>query len=123
MVSHGAKRPVQKIPPAGALLLLGCAFGLHAAERIGRVTVLAGEYDRRDSVVWFRLPAGARKFQQLADELGNRIALQTGPEGSACFIEKELKNGSSRTYRLVAAESNASLRDGVQVIRDGSRIH
>jgi hypothetical protein len=113
---------VQKIPPAIALLLLGCALGLHAAERPGRITVLAGEYDRRDSVVWFTLPAGAREFQQLADERGNRIALQTDPEGRACFIEKELKHGSARTYRWVAAESNGNLRDGVQVARDGSRI-
>ena len=106
---------MQQISPASAAWLLGCALGLHAAERPGRITVRAGDYDRRDSVVWFTLPAGARDFQQLADERGNIIALQTDREGHACFIEKELTHGSARTYRLVASESNASPRDGVQV--------
>ena len=113
---------MQKISLTSALLLLGCAFGLHAAERPGRITDLAGEYDLRDSVVWFTLPAGSREFQELADERGNRIALQTILEGRACFIEKELKRGSARTYRLVAAKSNASLSNGVHVARDGSGI-
>jgi len=106
---------MQKISAASAVLPLGLALGLHAAERADRISVLAGDYDRRDSIVWFTLPAGARDFQQLADERGNIIALQTDREGHACFIEKELTHGSARTYRLVASESNASPRDGVQV--------
>src|SRR6266487_6062530 len=108
---------MQKISSASAVLLLGCALGLHAAERPDRITVLAGDYDRRDSIAWFTLPVGARDFQQLADERGNRIAFQTDREGHACFIEKELKHGSARTYRLVASESNASPGEGVQVVR------
>jgi len=103
-------------------MLLGFALGLNAAERAGQITVLAGDYDRLDSIVWFTLPAGARDFQQLADEQGNMSALHTDLEGHACFIEKELKHGSSRTYRLVAAKSKASLRDGVQVAREGSQL-
>jgi hypothetical protein len=113
---------MQKISPASVVWLLGFALTLNAAERPGRITVLAGDYDRRNSVVWFTWPSGARDFQQLADERGNTIALQTDQEGHACFIEKELKHGSARTYRLVAAESDASLRDGVQVAREGNRI-
>jgi len=103
-------------------MLLGFALGLNAEERPGRITILAGGFDRRDSVVCFTLPAGARDFQQLADEQGNMSALQTDLEGHACFIEKELKRGSSRTYRLVAAKAKASLRDGVQVAREGSQL-
>ena len=94
---------MQKISSAGAVLLLGFALGLRAAERPGRITVLAGGYDRRDSIVWFTLPAGARDFQQMADERGNMIALQTDRAGHSCFIEKELRHGSARTYRLVTA--------------------
>src|SRR2546422_781463 len=113
---------MQQISPASAAWLLGCALGLNAVERPGRITVRAGDYDRRDSVVWFTLPAGARDFQQLADERGNMIALQTDREDHACFIEKELQHGSTRTYRLVSATSNANLRDGVQVAREGNQI-
>ena len=113
---------MQKVSPLGAAVLLGFAFGLHAADRTDRITVRAGDYDRNYSVVWFTLPAGARPAQQLADEQGNKIPLQTDHEGRACFIEKELKLGAARTYQLVAAESNASPHDGVQVSRDGSRI-
>jgi len=113
---------MQIISAASAVLPLGLALGLHAAERPGRITILAGDYDRHDSVVWLTLAAGARDFQQLADERGNMIALQTDREGHACFIEKELKHGSTRTYRLVSATSNANLRDGVQVAREGNQI-
>ncbi len=101
---------------------MGFALSLHAAERPERITVVAGEHDRHESVVWFTLPAGGNEFRELADERGNAIPLQTDSAGRACFIEKELKHGSVRTYRLVASESNASLRNGVQVARDGRQI-
>ena len=113
---------MQNIAPASAVWLLGCALGLHAAERPGRITVFAGDHDRRDSVVWFKLPAGARDIQQLADERGSRIPLQIDREGHACFVEKELKHGTARTYRFVAAGSNDSPRDGVHVAHKGSQV-
>src|SRR5262245_53768045 len=113
---------MQKVSPLSAALLLGFTLGLRAADHPSRITVLAGGQDRRDCVVWFTLPAGAGEFQQLADEQGNRIALQTGPDGHACFIEKELKRGSTRTYRLVAADSKANASDGVQVVGKGTQV-
>ncbi len=42
---------MQKISAASAVLRLGFALDSNAAERAGRITVLAGEYDRRDSIV------------------------------------------------------------------------
>jgi hypothetical protein len=114
---------MQKISRTSALLFLVFAFGLHAAESPGRITVVAGDHDRRDSVVWFALPKGARNFEQLADDRGNVTALQTGRDGRACFIEKDLKHGSTRTYRLVETQSNASLHNGAQAALDGSRIN
>jgi len=113
---------MQKISAANAVLLFGCALSLHAAGRQGQVRVLAGDYGRRDSIVWFTLPAGAPEFQQLADECGNMIQLQPDREGHACFIEKELKHRSARIYRLVSAKSNDDPGDGVQVIREGSQL-
>jgi len=120
--SSAHKRSMQKISAANAVLLFGCALSLHAAGRQGQIRVLAGDYDRRDSIVWFTLPAGAPEFQQLADERGNMIQLQPDREGHACFIEKELKHRSARIYRLVSAKSNDDPGDGVQVIREGSQL-
>lgn len=113
---------MQKVSPLSAALLLGFTLGLRAAEHPSRITVLAGGQDRRDCVVWFTLPAGAGEIQQLADEQGNRIALQTDPDGHACFMEKELKRGSTRTYRLVAADSKANAGEGVQVVSQGTQV-
>jgi len=113
---------MQKIPSVCAALLIAWALGVRAAERSGRITVSAGDFDRNDSIVWFKLPTGARNFRQLADERGNLVALQTDGEGHACFIEKKLSHGSARTYRLIADEPTAAPQTGVQVTREGSRL-
>src|SRR5438128_1933054 len=107
---------------AAALSLLLVGIVASAAPLPLRIAVSAGDCDRRDSAVCFTLPAAARRFQQLEDERGNLVPLQIDNEGHACFIEKDLKLGSEKTYRLVASERKRDPGAEAQVVREGSRL-
>ena len=89
---------MRKSAPAAAIFLFAVALVAHAAELPRRITVFAGDYNRRDTVVRFTLPADARPFHQLQDERGNLIPIQTDNETQACFVEKDLKRGAVKTY-------------------------
>jgi len=113
---------MRKSAPAAAIFLFAVALVAHAAELPRRITVFAGDYDRRDTVVRFTLPADARPFHQLQDERGNLIPIQIDNETQACFVEKDLKRGAVKTYRLIAPELKPNPPAGVQVARGGSRL-
>src|SRR5438552_5409235 len=108
-------------PAVSPTLVLLFALGLRAEESPRRITALAGEYDRHDSIVWFTLPKGATQLQYLEDERGERLVFQTDDPGQACYLEKDLKRGSQKTYRMVAAASSSVAR-GVEVARKNRQI-
>ena len=87
---------MRKSAPAAAIFLFAVALVAHAAELPRRITVFAGDYDRRDTVVRFTLPADARPFHQLQDERGNLIPIQIDNETQACFVEKTSNAGRLR---------------------------
>ena len=108
--------------PVIATFLLLIGAGIHAADLPRRITTVAGDYDRHDSLVRFALPAPTGHLLHLEDEHGNLMPLQTDTHGNASFIEKDLKHGSQKAYRLVEGESKLDSHDGVQAAREGSRI-
>ncbi len=63
------------------------------------IIVGAGDYDRRDTVVEFKLPLNVKPANILSGE-GRSTALQIEPDGHAWFIERELKRGATKVYTL-----------------------
>ncbi len=81
---------------ARALLTLAVATAtaLHAETTI---VVEAGDYDRRDTIVTFKLPPTAKPTSILLSD-GQTAALQTDANGNAWFILGELPRGAKKTY-------------------------
>jgi hypothetical protein len=104
-----------------ATALLGCAAP--AFSRDLKVTVSAGDYDRHDTVVQFKLPedTGPGGYA-LTDDSGQRTRLQVGPSGRATFILGELKRGQTRTYRLDEGGDDGAKAAPVEMSRDDDRI-
>ena len=85
-----------------------------------RVTVSAGTFDRRQTVVSVKLPSG-QDVWDLADDQKRRTPVQADGTGQGMFILDELAAGESRTYRLVRA-ARTRMADPVQALRDGSQL-
>ncbi len=98
---------------ATLILLSAAALTSFAAESL---TVEAGDFDRRETIVEFKLPTGV-KANALVDSAGQSTALQVNPDGRAWFIERDLKRGARKTYTL----GNAGVRQTVAALGgDGS---
>lgn len=95
-------------PLALAGVLLCFSSPTFAAEI--KVTVEAGDFDRRDTVVECKLPPGV---SGLASEGGSAL-VQHGPDGRAWFIVGDLKRGAKRTYTFQKADGKqlAEARSG-----------
>src|SRR6185503_19891304 len=80
-----------------------CAAPVFAAS----ITVEAGDYDRRDCVVEFKLPPG--QFNSVWPREGGSLPLQV-KDGAGAFILAELKHGEKRTYTLDSTRDKARPR-------------
>ncbi|MCM3869584.1 MAG: PmoA family protein [Pyrinomonadaceae bacterium] len=73
-----------------------------AAKRSARITVSAGSFDRRESVVSFELPPEFREASYaLRDDSGHIAPLQIDSRRQATFVLAELKAGATKTYQLI----------------------
>src|SRR5262245_16980985 len=95
-------------PLAFAAALLSFGSLVFAAEI--RIAVEAGDFDRRDTVVHFQLPADSKPGNVLSGD-GSSVALQTSGR-DALFVVRELKRGDRKTYVL----DNAGVRQSVHAI-------
>ena len=103
-------------------ILFTTVFISSAAEKITSVNVLAGDFDRHNTVVTFPLSADARNAQALRHE-GKLIPLQIGKDGRAAFIVADLKKGTLATYDLVnTPATNWSQADGVLAMREDRKV-
>ncbi|MFB6273443.1 MAG: DUF6807 family protein, partial [Salinibacter sp.] len=104
--------------PAGALLslllsLLLPSFAGNEAYSQGNtppyeVTVAAGDFDRRSTVVSFPLPVQLSEGAfYLEAPTGNRVPLQTG-KNRAWFVLDSLSAGAERTYMLKTGKQSSS---------------
>jgi hypothetical protein len=94
--------------------LLGAAV-LQAAE--WQLTVRAGEFDRRNSVVTFTAPEKLRGRFVLRDSGGTSWPLQMDAAGHAVFVEPLLLKGKSKNYVLTAVEEQP---DTIRAEKDGA---
>jgi hypothetical protein len=107
------------------LALMLCEFESGAAKKNIYITVAAGSFERRETVVSFALPAGLKgKSYGLRDESGQVIPLQVETERQATFVLTEMKAGATKTYRVEELKSHAPAPiASVQLVREGSRLN
>ena len=91
-----------------------------ASQKPVYVTVTAGAFDRKDSVVSFTMPKGmiARSYA-LRDDSGHVLPLQVEPDGTATFVLHELRAGMTRRFRLEEVKADAA---SMKLVRDHDRL-
>ncbi len=99
-------------------------FDSNAIEKSVYVTVAAGSFDRRDSVVSFAMPKGLRaKSYALRGDAGSLLPLQVEPDGRATFVLPELKAGTTKRFRLEEVKANTvSASKSMQLASDHDRL-
>jgi hypothetical protein len=94
---------------AVCLTLLVCLPRAGSAAKGVYVTVEAGAFDRRDTVVSFALPRRMKPGEYaLRDGAGRLLPLQVGLDGRATFVLAELKAGATARFRVVGARRGAA---------------
>ena len=97
------------------------AFSNHVpAASALRLTVAAGDTDRRESIVAFDVPVIARDWRGLTDVTGKLVPFQVDAQGRGWFVLPELKRGATANFRLGPAA--AAWPEGVTVKADGALL-
>lgn len=112
------------MPPRPLITLLAISLTASVASAQQKLTVSAGDFDRRECVVQFKLPEGTEPGgYALTDNEGRRTPLQVGPGGRATFILGELKAGQTRTYEVGEGGGPGwNSHPQVEMSRDGNRL-
>jgi hypothetical protein len=106
---------------AASLLLVSLLTLAHfpALAAALRVTVRAGEFDRRGAIVSFPVPEAARKWQRLETDAGVAVPFQMDRDQQGWFVLDELKASGQRSFHLKAG---APAEPVVEVKPDGARV-
>lgn len=95
-VMHHLQKPL-------AFCLLAAIPTLLTAAEPNRVTFAAGDHDRSQSIVSFKLPPGNYHWPELKDAAtGKSFPLQMDPAGQATAVIDLLAKGTTRTFEVVA---------------------
>ena len=102
------------------LALAGLAPTATAADKPIRLTVQAGDFERRQTIIRFNLPHDAIRYHTARNARGTAFPLQVEEDGLATFIVEALKPGTEENFVL----STASAADGnqVTVTRDKTKL-
>ncbi len=109
------------------LLLLACLVFSHISRATAKpllITIAAGKFDRRETLVSFMMPVEAKeKFYRLRDATGRTFPLQIDSERRARFVLDELKAGATEIFRLEAVKTVESSSERIEVKRDRDDLH
>ena len=102
------------------LALAGLAATAAAADKAIHLTVQAGDFERRQTIVQFNLPQDTIRYHTASNSRGTAFPLQVDADGLATFIVDALKPGAEENFVL----STASAADGnqVTVTRDTTKL-
>lgn len=106
----------------GVLAFLGFVFGPNDLWGATRITVAAGEVDRRGSLASAPLPEGAGtgpwwlKAGDAPDQ--GELLAELGHDGRMWFYVYDLKVGQSRTYEVVRSGPGGSFANSLEVVED-----
>lgn len=110
---------MRNVFPALLCLLLPFDLALAGDKKFG-VSVAAGDFDRRDTVVTFTLPQEAGQPRSLRRE-GKSIPLQMESGSRASFLVDDLKKGSQAFY-LLSEQNPPEAEDGIAASRDKTKL-
>ena len=89
--------------------LLACLFALvasaSAAEKSFVVTVEAGDFDRRDTMVEVALPEALKNDASALRLNGKTMPVQHGKNGRTMFVVEQLRKGERVSYELTASRA------------------
>ena len=106
-----------------SLFALSAGVESSAAKRSAQITVSAGPFDRRDSVVSFELPTEFKGASYaLRDETGRVVPLQIDGRRQATFVLTALKAGATKTYRLISAGPGRQTVPRVELVKNNNRL-
>ena len=106
-----------------AVFALSAVIESTAAKRSAQITVSAGSFDRRQSVVSFELPSEFKEATYaLRDESGRVVPLQIDSRRQATFVLAELKAGATKTYRLISAKPSRQTAPTVELVKNDNRL-
>jgi len=105
------------------IALLCVVYSAAAAET--KIIVEAGDYDRRETVVEFKLPPDVKPTALITSGGTRPVPLQIGPDGQATFVEPNLQRGGKKTYTFTdgVARQPVSVQseDGTVTLRSFGR--
>lgn len=105
---------------AWAPALLLAPLVLHAAQPV-KVRVEAGDFERVNAIVSFKLPPGNYHWPVLRDGRAS-LPMQTDDRGNATFILDRLGKGATRTFEVVPKTPDAGRPEvAVRARKDGSK--
>ncbi|MBI2926737.1 MAG: PmoA family protein [Verrucomicrobia bacterium] len=91
-----------------SILILPFIHSALCAAAPARITVAAGDLDRRETIVTFALPSSAPGVNALKAGGDALVPLQTDAAGQASFVLGRLPRGAKKTFELVQAKLEAS---------------
>lgn len=102
-----------------SLLILSFFFG--SCQQETKIKVSAGEIERNQSIVKFKIPQQYHQFNALKNENGEIIPLQKDEESNAYFRLGHLPSGESSEFTLIQ-QNEESLQNKVTLQKDGDKI-
>jgi len=105
-----------------SLLLSAFVSTIFAADKKISVTVLAGDFERRQTIVNFTLPEDARRFNRMRDAQGKSELLQVDKDGRAWFFLEQLNKDAQATYELIPEGTEIGMSSGALVRRDKTKL-
>lgn len=106
-----------------SLLLAPFVSTIFAADKNISVTVSAGDFERRQTIVSFKLPEDAKGFDRARDAQGRPELLQVDKDGRGWFVVDQLKKGTQARYELIRSQEEIfGISGGVSVGRDKTKL-
>jgi hypothetical protein len=95
----------------------------NAAKSSEQITVSAGSFDRRESVVSFQLPTELKgSFYSLQEEFGRVVPLQIDAQRRGSFVLDALKAGAAKTYRLISTRPGRPAAGGIELVKNDNGL-
>jgi hypothetical protein len=106
-----------------ALALLACVNAAWTAPTSPSITVEAGDYDRKQTIVTFPLPPELRTCNVVRRD-SKTFPLQVDKAGRGSFVISDLKKEGKATYDLLQPRTpaEATAKETVFTFRDGTRL-
>src|SRR5262245_17440603 len=102
------------------LCFLTLIAATRAADKPISVTVLAGDFERQQTVISFTLPENARGLNRVRDAHGKSQPIQVEKDGRASFVVSQLNKGTHATYEL--ASSSDAPESAVVTRRENNKV-